>query len=141
MTRLLGIASAIGLLLGGCTSFGCSNLFRSEIGRALDSVTLAAETSTDLIRKQGLIEDFLANLNANVINPEIVAGVRIDVQSYTGVHGAQAETTVSTAGQGAQVVPPELQATMIEWLLDPNTPNDLRLKLIDMLGITPTPSE
>ena len=131
------ISGMFSLLLCGCLSIpliamtGCQNpmtAFTAEFSQI-------AQMIADKVDEQGLLEEWSSNLDANVQNPGVGAGVDIRIMGFVRLIRTNGEIDMSTEGTGASKLAPIERDAILEILMRPGLSLEQQLIMMDQLGI------
>ena len=125
------------MLLSGCLAIplivmtGCQNpmtAFTAEFSKI-------GEMIAEKVAEEGLLEEWASNLDANVQNPGVGAGVEVRVMAFVRLIGTNGEIDLTTKGMGAAKLAPIERDALLQILMRPGMSLEQQLLIMDQLGI------
>lgn len=97
------------------------------------------EGAVEIIRDQGVLDEFTQNANGSFINPGLEAFMVLEARSGVRLVGAEGELAIMTSGTGTQL-PAGLRESLIEQLSQP-IGDAQRTAILEILGWNRTPDD
>ncbi len=123
------IGLAVLLFVSGC---GAPMGFPKELGDAVQVIT-------EMVRDQGLLDQFTSSIDGHVNDPGIEVFVDITVASGVRMIGVDGNVSLDASGIGTQL-PTEVRSHLIRKLDEPNLSDEQRAAILDLLGWNVPPS-